>query len=514
MNWPPRTVPQDVTSRLNSQRSWDARLARWSPEFFRRALRVDGARPRPLRELILDWQERDFAALDPAWIELAGLATPLLPNGPLPLGIVNAPRTVLRRAYFERPRGHSKTFDTAVQVAWILSAARHAVSGVAAASDADQAQLLRQSVGQIARLNPHLTRDLRVQVHRILNPRTGSDLKFIASDVAGSWGHNPDFVICDELCHWSKAELWYSLFSAAAKRPHCVLLVLSNAGAGRGWQWRVRQMAQDSPDWYFSSLDGPCAPWITPAQLEQQRLGLMPSTFERLWLNRWQFGDGGFVTLPEAEACRDESLRALERGHNNCDYLAVVDYAEKHDYTVGCVCHYEGRRVIVDRMDVMVPAADRPTPVRWVVDWTHRMAADFPGVRFVFDAYQLLSVIQELSLLYPIERFEFQSGKGNHAVAMVLRNLICERRVAWYPGCGAVNVPHSDRDDLETELASLIVKETGRGQVRFDHIQDGRHHDDRAFVVGVACVELLKGTAVADFMEVTPPAVDGGFGWR
>lgn len=502
-----------MISRLNWKRSWEARLARWSPEFFRHALRVDGARPRPLRELILDWQARDFAALDPAWIELAGLAARTPGIVPLPMGHAVGGRTIVRRAYLERPRGHSKTFDTAVQVAWILSAARHAVSGVAAASDADQAQLLRQSVGQIARLNPHLTRDLRVQMNRILNPRTGSDLKFIASDVAGSWGHNPDFVICDELCHWPREELWYSLFSAAAKRPHCVLLVLSNAGFGRGWQWQVRQMAERSPEWYFSTLGGPCAPWITPAQLEQQRQGLLRPAFERLWLNRWQFGDGGFVTLADAEACRDASLREQERGHPGHNYLGVADYAEKHDFTVGCVCHREGDRVIVDRMEVVTPSADRPTPVRWVVDWTHRTAANFPGVRFVFDEYQLLSVIQELSQLYPIERFAFQSGKGNHAIALVLRNLICERRVTWYPGCGAVSVSHADRDDLETELASLIVKETGRGQVRFDHIPDGRHHDDRAFVLGVACRELMKGTVGAEFLEVTPPAGDGGFGW-
>ncbi len=506
-----------MISRLNSKHSLDARLARRSPEFFRRALRVSPTDPRPLRERILDWQERDFAALDPTWIDLAGLPSPFRGRRPGPDGDEASPVRIYRRAYLERPRGHSKTFDTAVQIAWILSAARHAVSGLAAASDGDQAQLLRQSVARIAQLNPHLTRGLEIQVGRIMNPETKSELKFISSDVAGSWGHDPDFVICDELCHWSKEELWQSLASSAAKRPHCLLLILSNAGLGRGWQWQVREAAHDNPNWYFSTLDGPQAPWITPEQLEDQRITLPRPVFERLWLNIWQHSDGGFVTLAEAEACRDANLREQERGHPGCAYIGVIDFAEKHDYTVGCVAHYDGRRVIVDRMDVVCPTFDSPTPVRWVEEWMHRTARNFLVSRFVLDEYQLLSVIQQWEGAYSIKRFEFRSGSGNHALAMALRNLISERRVAWYPGCGAIDAetsPHgSIRDDLETELASLIVKESGKGLIRFDHLRDGRHHDDRAFVLAVACLELLRDVGSADVFEVTPPSTDGGFAW-
>jgi hypothetical protein len=45
--------------------------------------------------------------------------------------------------------------------------------------------------------------------HRIENHHTGSRLTIISSDVNSSWGILPDFVICDELCHWPKPDMWY-----------------------------------------------------------------------------------------------------------------------------------------------------------------------------------------------------------------------------------------------------------------------------------------------------------------
>ena len=79
MNWPTRTVPRDLISRLNSKRSLDARLARWSPEFFRRALRVSATDPRPFRERILDWQEKTKDMLKARGkITISGLEGPVM----------------------------------------------------------------------------------------------------------------------------------------------------------------------------------------------------------------------------------------------------------------------------------------------------------------------------------------------------------------------------------------------------------------------------------------------------
>ncbi|MBW3540662.1 MAG: hypothetical protein KY476_10355, partial [Planctomycetes bacterium] len=171
----------------------------------------------------------------------------------------------------------------------------------------------------------------------------------------------------------------------------------------------------------------------------------------------------------------------------------------------------EGFRVVVDRLDVAVPRPDAPVEVAWVERWMHEVAAGFHDVTFIVDEYQLLSTIQRLESRYAIERFAFRAGRGNHALTMLLRKLILHRELAWYPGCGEIAAAH--RDDLETELASLLLRESPAGLCRLDHIRDGLHHDDRAFVLGAACLYALEHTAGGDWLSITPPTAGGGFGW-
>jgi hypothetical protein len=474
-----------------------------------------GASPMPLGPRLTAWQERDFAALDAAWLHIAGRDGTVKQSGPLSPadgGEGTGPGMKRRylRAYIERPRGHSKTTDMAVQVAWILQHALHTVRGIAAAADQDQARLIHAAVADLVRHNRELCPDLEVQQNRIGQRRTHSQLEIISSDVGSSYGQLPDFVICDELCHWPRPELWYSLCSAAAKQAHCLLAVLTNAGIGTGWQWTVREAARTSAEWYFSSLAGSQAPWITQAALDEQRRLLPPPVFARLWDNVWQHSDGEFVTLAEAEACRDDSLSPQSRGVRGRRYFAAVDYAEKHDRTVGVVVHREGARIVVDRLDVAVPQPDRPVLVNWVSEWITRTAASFGSVRFVLDEYQLLSVIQQLQGLHEIERFDFATARGHHALAMTLRNLIVHRGVKWFPGCGAIPAATA-RDDLETELASLVLRNVAGVRVRIDHRREPGCHDDRAFTLGAACLAALREEGGAEAFAITEPDREGGF---
>lgn len=474
--------------------AWSRRTALQDPQTFRNCLFLDADRQHRLASAIEPWQQRDFTALDPGWKVVAGVDVSSHP---------------IQRGYIERPRGHSKTTDIATQITWILLAAKQPIIGLAAAADRDQADLIHQAIDRLIRFNKPLCDELELIQHRVRNPETGSRLDVISSDVRSSFGMLPDFVVCDELCHWEKPDLWYSLLSSSAKKPHCLLTVLTNAGVGRGWQWEVREHARTSNEWHFSSLSGPQAPWITDDWLAEQRALLPEPVFERLWLNVWQHSDGEFVTLAEAEACRDESLSYQLQGRPGLTYVAAVDYAEKHDYTVGCVCHREGPRVIVDRMDVVKPSPSAPTPIRWVDDWIEEVASHFHDVRFVLDEYQLLGTIQRLSGRYFIERFAFGGGDGNQRLAIQLRQLIVHRQLAWYPDCGRIKSP-SRRDDLETELASLLVRQTPSGRIRIDHHLDGIHHDDRAFTLGAACLALLDDVQ-APFLELTLPPMPGEF---
>lgn len=477
-------------------------MAAISPQAYRDGLRLGTAGAVKLRDILQPWQRDDFRALDAAWQALAGH----------PVSGHPAALPIRRRAYLERPRGHSKTTDTAIQVTWILQWSPRCVRGLAAAADRDQAQLLHTAIADLIRHNPVLCPDLKVQKQVIRQQRTGSELQVISSDVGSSWGQLPDFVICDELCHWPRPELWYSLCSSAAKKPACVLLVLTNAGFGNGWQWQVRESARTAPEWYFSTLNGAQAPWITPAALAEQARLLPPAVYARLWNNVWQHSDGEFVTLEEAAACVDLALSPQAQGQPDRDYIAAIDYAEKHDRTVGVVLHREGRQLVVDRMDIAVPQPGRPVFVQWVEDWITRTAAAFPRIQFVLDEYQLLSVIQRYETQYDLQRFDFASGRGNHALTLTLRNLIVHRQVRWYPGCGAWDGATTP-DDLVTELAALVLRTSSGGRLRLDHRRDAHSHDDRAFALGAACLTALRDQPTPDWCDITPPQHDGTFAW-
>ena len=561
-----RTAPTAAT--LLADRDWlaanlTAALTHLHPGTFRNQLRIDARDPTPLGRRAEPFQVRDFAALDPAWQTLAGcLTSATTPTRTIPQTTASnclansspttsdatrgstpaaatppkrpaSPHRGPRRFWIERPRGHSKTTDTAAMLLWMLATCPHRVRGVAAAADRDQ-----------ARLNPTLAAAVSIAKDHASNATTGSRVEVISSDAASSYGTIADFILCDELSHWPQPGLWHSLYTAAAKQPHTVLAVLTNAGTGRGWQWEARETArrsheeaqknnadglpQASGGWHFSTLRQPEASWIDRDFLDEQRRALPDPVYRRLWLNQWQHRSGGFLRPDEVRRCRDERLAPQTAGQPGRVYVAAVDYAEKHDRTAAIVCHLDWPegvavagtqpllpvrpRVVVDRLDVVAPQPDAPVPIAWVDDWIARTAAAFPGVRFVVDGHQLVGTVQRFAAAVPITRFPFAGGFGNDRLARHLRSLILSGDLAWYPGCGRITerpghegtIADDDRrDDLETELCELVVVERSGGRVRFDHPSGG--HDDRAFVLAVACSELLVQNRLVDEpFEVTP----------
>lgn len=117
-----------------------------------------------------------------------------------------------------------------------------------AALDSDQAKMLRNAMERLVRANPWLANLMEVQRLEAVNRETGSKLTVLANDAPSSYGLTPDAILIDEITHWGARDLWDSLVSAAAKRRHCLLVVITNAGTGRGssWQWNAREFARES----------------------------------------------------------------------------------------------------------------------------------------------------------------------------------------------------------------------------------------------------------------------------
>ena len=290
-----------------------------TPTTFRQSVVIDCDGHSRIADEILDpWQREDFAALDPAWMRIAGKYE----------GDCKA------RGYLERPRGHSKTTDIALMAAYALLASDRKINGIAAAASKEQAQELRNGIDTLIRLNGWISGFLSVNKFEVINRATGSTLKILASDEKTTFGKTPDFAIVDELTHWKKKKLWSTLFSSVAKRNKCVLVVIANAGddMGWGWHWNVREACRTDEAWYFHKLDGPEASWLSKANLDEQRRIMDAADFKRVWLNQWQTGSGEGLSPEDIHAAitlpgpwRHEHMPPI-------DCLGALDIGVKHDH--------------------------------------------------------------------------------------------------------------------------------------------------------------------------------------
>jgi len=230
-----------------------------------------------------------------------------LPEDGRPLGEIMAPFQVEdftgldqhRHAFLERPRGHSKTFDAAVEVATELMVGRPGSQAYAIAADEDQARLLLTDVQGIFRRSPLLAPLMKPTKLGLEVKATGSKLTVLPSNAPSAYGLRPDLIIADEVAEWRDRAMWDALYTASGKRPRCRIIVIGTAGFDKtGIAWEIREIAQREADWFFSSREQ-CAPWIDPLWLAAQERTLPAHVFARLHLNRWVDGQGAFLSAEE-----------------------------------------------------------------------------------------------------------------------------------------------------------------------------------------------------------------------
>lgn len=293
-----------------------------SPVAFRSDLIVDvDGVARRFGDVQDDWQKADFAALDPALMRCNGRS--------------KAPTQM--RGWFERSRGHSKTSDLAFTCVYALAFATRPLRGYCYAADKGQANLLRDAMQTVIRLNPWLGSILTVEAHRVVNsakghPGHGGTLTIEASDVASSFGILPDLIIADELTHWQgDGSLWHSLISSAAKRSNCLMVVISNAGFCDSWQHAVREAARADEAWIFSRLDGPQASWLSQKTLAEQKRMLPAVAYARLWLNQWASGGGDALTPADINAAFIDGLEPMTGTEPDFNFVAGVDLGLTRD---------------------------------------------------------------------------------------------------------------------------------------------------------------------------------------
>jgi len=489
-----------------------------SPALFRKVLRVDTDRgAKPLGEVMDDWQRADYEALDAGWENVAWR---------------NKPEAV-RRAYLERPRGHDKTSGIATMALWVLFASKYQLTGNVMAADKEQAALVKTAMRRLLRLNSWLARFIEIQQYGVRNKVTYSNLSILSSDAAGGYGQNPDFVICDELTHWigkNSHEQWATIFSSAGKRRHCMLVVIANAGVGRGksWQWKVREGARTSPRWYFHRLDGPVASWITSEQLAEQEAMLPASAYRRLWRNEWVHGAGDALEVGDIEAAvvltgpmagtADEAelelaekiqeaekvsgpMRSVQDGRLSSEWIfaAGLDLGVKNDHSalvVGATKFGQGI-VRIANVQSWAPGPDGKVDLIAVRKAVLEAYERYNLTLCAFDPNQALLMAQELAHDgVPMLEMPF-TPKNLDMMARDILQAFRSRRIQIYPD-----------ERLKEDLFRLTIVERRYG-FKLEAISDDQGHADRAIALAIV-LPLLMEAANSD-----PPLIeeeDEGFG--
>jgi hypothetical protein len=431
------------------------------PRQFRSRLVIDvDGRPTPLR---LDaWQEAALRALDPALLAVAGRGDP----------------PAVRKHWWERPRGCSKTADLAILATWILAFSARPSRGVAAAGDTDQARLLKDAIAALLRCNGFLQSALTLQQNMVRNPRTGAELQIISSDVATSFGLLCDYILVDEVCHWQEGRgegLWQSLYSASAKRGHTVMVAATNAGFQETWVWATREAIRVSPEWFFMRLESCEASWIPKARLDEQRRVLPPVVWDRLWGNVWSSGSGdalqpadlaAALTLPGPPAGK-----AREEGFT---YFAGLDLGVSRDHSALVVIgrHWGGRVKLVDVRDWAPPPGGK-IDLGFVEEAclaTHQRLAP----RFMLDPYQSEMLGARLKQAGCRVEFIAFAGKSLTEMASGLVEVFATRAIDLFPDAALLD-----------DLRRLRIREAPSGW-RLDAPRTSAGHCDRGVALSLA----------------------------
>lgn len=274
--------------------------------------------PRIWGQIADPWQRSDVDAIRPA---LERLVVP------------GAPEPQRQRAWWVRPRGHTKTTDIVLLITWVLAFSRRKRRMVWIAVDKGQGLEGRAALLSLLEHNPWLRALLVIKQESVESKHTGSELRFLPADVEGAYGMlNTDVFVLDELTHWKRKTLWTAVASTFAKRGDSLVFCAMNAGFEGSWQHKLDQRLRDDANWCYSSLSGPIASWITPDRLAEQETLLTPLEYRRLWRNQWGGADGeGLDDRWIERACvLTGPLDSPEPGYA---YAAGVDLSWKHDWT-------------------------------------------------------------------------------------------------------------------------------------------------------------------------------------
>lgn len=393
----------------------------------------------PFGRVMDSWQAEDFAALDSG---------------------------EYRHAFWERPRGHSKTGDIGTEVVTelVLGPPRQKLFCVAA--DEDQGRLLFEDVAEKFHRHPMLRGLVKVTRNEI-TVKSGSRLKVLTHDAPSAYGLRPDWIALDEVAEWRKRDLWDSLWTATGKRKHCRVLVITSAGWDRtSIAWEVRSNAERESNWHFSPR-GQCASWVDPAWLAQQQRTLPAHVFARLHESRWVDGVGAWLTAQQVDAI---FAGALPEGDG--PRVIGLDIGYARDRSAVAVLRRCGPLAVFDHLEMFRPTKDARVDLGEVQDAVEVLARKYHAPVW-YDPFQGVLMAEQLQKRgCAVKEYPF-TGESRKKLFATLADHVTAGRLRARP-----------HEELRRELLQLEVKQTAGGNWRVEHRASG--FDDCAVAVALA----------------------------
>lgn len=386
-----------------------------------------------------------------------------------------------RRHWIGRAKGYSKSRDVAgLSLVALLTQFPPGAQGYIAASDAEQAGLLRQSMAEFVNNTAELQGLVTVDLRKVSAP-SGATLTVLAADSAGAHGLRPFWLVLDEIANWPDTQrhrdFYNALWAGLPKVSDSRGIIITTAGAPSHFSKRVFDTAKTEPSWRCSDIHGP-PPWVDPEEIAAEQRRMWPSEFQRFWLNEWCAHDDSIADPDDVRAaCILTGPLAPDEQFN---YVCTLDLGVRNDRTAAVIAHSErgedATRVIVDRLNVWTPRPGEPVSLDDVQAWVTEMCRSYRA-KLLYDPSQAYLMVEQLRKAgVRTEEFVFSSTSVGKIATAIMQSL--RGRTLSLP----------DDEDLRQELLAVRLRETSPNVLRIDHKSGG--HDDRVIAVAMAVYDL------------------------